>query len=60
MSSPKLLYTLRCCPCVGSTLLDKYDALMHKGLNIDMTDIQWTQASLPIKLGALGIRRAAT
>ena len=55
MSSPKLLYTLGCCPCVGSALLDKYDAILRKGLisilNIDMTDVQWTQASLPIKLG---------
>ena len=64
MSSPKLLYTLGCSPCVGSALLDKYDALLHKGLssilNIDMTDIQWTQASLLIKLGGLEIRMAAS
>src|SRR6218665_1025713 len=58
MSSPKLLYTLRCCP------LDRYDVLLRKGLSsiltIDMADDQWTQASLPIKLGGLGIRRAAS
>src|SRR6218665_2705735 len=64
MSSPKLLYTLGCSPCVGSALLDKYDALLRKGLssmlNIDMTDIQWTQASLLIKLGGLGIRRGGS
>src|SRR6218665_729754 len=64
MSSPKLLYTLRCCPSVDKPLLDRYDVLLRKGLssilNIDMTNDQWTQASLPIKLGGLGIRRAAS
>src|SRR6218665_3462270 len=33
MNSPKLLYTLRCVPCVGSDLLDKYDALLRNGLS---------------------------
>src|SRR6218665_3636013 len=55
---------LRCCPSVDNPLLDRYDVLLRKGLssilNIDMTDDQWTQASLPIKLGGLGIRRAAS
>ena len=64
MSSQKLLHTLRCCPCMDHTLIDKYDALLRDGLgsilNIDMTDNQWIQASLPIKLGGLGIRRAAS
>ena len=64
MSSPKLLYMPRCCPSVDNTLLEIYDVLLCKGLssilNIDMTDNQWTQASLPIKLGGLGIRRAAS
>jgi len=64
MSSPKLLYMLRCCPSVDNTLLDNYDVLLRKGLssilNIDMTNNQWTQASLPIKLGGLGIRRVAS
>ena len=31
MISPKLLYTLRCGPCVGSVLLDKYDLCCVKG-----------------------------
>src|SRR6218665_1942212 len=31
MSSPKLLYTLRCCPSVDNPLLDRYDVLLRKG-----------------------------
>ena len=64
MSSQKLIYTLRCCPCSDHELLHKYDALLRDGLgsilNIDMTESQWIQASLPIKLGGLGIRRVAS
>ena len=50
---------------MDNPLLDGYDVLLRKGLssilNIDMTDDQWTQASsLSIKLGGLGIRRAAS
>src|SRR6218665_3872897 len=29
ISSPKLFYKLRCGPCMGSALLDKYDAPLH-------------------------------
>jgi hypothetical protein len=64
MSHQKLLYTLRCCPCIGHVLLDKYDALLRDGLssilNIAMSENQWIQASLPIKIGGLGIRRTAS
>lgn len=64
MSYQKLLYTLRCCPCTDHSLLVKYDSLLRDGLgsilNINMSESQWIQASLPIKLGGLGIRRAAS
>lgn len=64
LSSQKLLYTLRCSPCTGHPLLDKFDALLRSGLetviNIDLSNDQWLQASLPVKMGGLGIRRVTS
>src|SRR6218665_3336501 len=60
--TPKLIHTLRCTPCANHTQLTTYDETMRKGLqnilNISFTDTQWLQATLPIRLGGLGIRRA--
>ena len=61
---PKLLYTLRTSPCFRSPELKVYDDLL-KAITSKITNVQfhendpaWTQASLPVKLGGLGIRSA--
>jgi len=62
LSHPKLLHTLRCCPCVDHSLLKVFDSLLWTGLeivlNLSLADSHWAQASLPVKAGGLGIRLA--
>jgi len=56
-----MIHTLRCSPCVDHPRLAMFDSLLRKGIgincNLDLTDIQWLQASLPVKDGGLGVRR---
>ena len=61
---PKLLYTLRATPtwtCLGA--LAQFDDIQRKileeTLNINLTERAWTQATLPVKQGGLGVRIAA-
>ena len=60
VSVPKLFYTLRTLECSDNPQLLKFDKLQRKCItdviNINMNDIQWTQATLPVKDGGLGIR----
>jgi hypothetical protein len=60
LGAPKLTFTLRSSPCAGHPLLQSYDSSLRRALsavvNVDLTDDQWSQASLPIRLGGLGIR----
>ena len=62
LSTPKLLHLLRSSPCTGhSTLATNDNTLRHcvSGItNCGLTDDQWIQASLPVKAGGLGLRRA--
>jgi len=62
--APKILHTLRSSPCVGNPALEKFDCLLRSGLgditNSNLSDLQWIQASLPVKDGGLGIRRVAS
>jgi len=41
-----------------------FDSLLRKGIgiicNLDLTDIQWLQISLPVKDGGLGVRRVSS
>jgi Reverse transcriptase (RNA-dependent DNA polymerase) len=64
LGTPKLIHTLRCAPCVNHPCLATYDEILRKGLqnilNIDFTDMQWQQSTLPIRMGGLGIRRASS
>ena len=59
---PKLLYNLRTSPCILSPVLQEYDkllqAIMGRITNIHFTDDDpaWAQATLPVKMGGLGIR----
>ena len=61
-SIPKLLYILRSAPCFLSPLLARFDnvqkSLLQSICNIQLTEISWLQASLPINSGGLGIRSA--
>ena len=61
---PKLTYFLRAAPCfVNSDILEEYDSILHKALesiiNMQFDNNAWTQASLPIACGDLGIRKAS-
>ena len=63
-SAPQLLHTLRSSPCCGHPALGTFDGLLRECVcavtNIDLSDIQWTQASLPVRNGGLGIRRVSS
>ena len=62
IAMPKLLYTLRTAPCSGSPELERFDQLLRSSLstllNVNLTDDQWKQASLPVHMGGLGVRSA--
>ena len=57
-SAPRVLHTLRSSPCMGHAALDEFDDLLRSGLgqitNSNLSDLQWLQASLPVKDGGLG------
>ena len=61
-STPKLLYTLRCLLCYQSAVLPQYDAVIKNTLqvvlNIELNDVTWSQATLPVANGGLGVRLA--
>src|ERR1700730_2238429 len=61
LSAPKLTYVIRCSPCAGHpvlTRLTRFDELLRKALctviNVSLSDDQWSQANLPIRMGGLG------
>uniref|UniRef100_A0A8D8ZUA8 Uncharacterized protein n=2 Tax=Cacopsylla melanoneura TaxID=428564 RepID=A0A8D8ZUA8_9HEMI len=58
---PKLLYTLRTVPTfLCQDKLCDMDSILHLSLkailNLNLSDLQWKQASLPVKQGGIGIR----
>ena len=59
LSIPKLAYTLRCSPCFNNPLLLEYDGIIRSSLqsilNIEITDEAWTQATLPVNNGGIGV-----
>ena len=59
---PKLLYLLRTSSCFLSPTLQSYDDELRKILcsitNICLGEAAWTQATLPVHFGGLGIRSA--
>ena len=61
---PKLLYILRTSPCFDNPLLASFDDALRRGLslvlNVELTDKQWSQATLPVQMGGLGVRSACT
>ena len=62
LAMPKLLYLLRTADCSGNPLLAGFDGTLRTGLcsvlNVDLTNDQWLQATLPVRDGGLGIRSA--
>ena len=63
-SAPKIQHLLRCSPCVGHKSLETYDDILKIGIslitNTELSESQWLQASLPVKDGGLGVRRATS
>ena len=59
-SAPKVLHLLRCCPSADHPSLSKFDGLIRHSVqqitNSNLSEIQWIQASLPVRDGGLGIR----
>ena len=57
---PKLLHVIRSSPSFLSPSLQRYDetlrAIVSDITNINLDETTWTQASLPVKSGGLGIR----
>mgnify|MGYP003478004916 CR=1 FL=1 len=60
LTAPRLMYLLRTAPCTDSPELPRYDAVLRESLssvlNVDLDDKRWTQASLPVRWGGLGVR----
>ena len=60
--APKVLHLLRYSPSVGIPGPAAFDSLLRSALsevtNCALDDVRWQQASLPIKFGGLGLRRA--
>ena len=58
------MHVLRCSPCFDHHLLQEHDTVLRDVLsaivNIHMSDIHWLQASILVKSGGLGIRRAVS
>ena len=64
LAIPKVLYILRMAPCFLSDQLDAFDevlqSILSQVLNINLSqEMAWMQASLPIRVGGLGVRRTA-
>ena len=61
-SMPKLLYSLRCAACYTSDVLPQYVDIIRLTLkailNVDLTDNIWSQATLPVSSGGLGVHLA--
>src|SRR6218665_1375098 len=57
-------YILRCSPCSGHHLLENFDELQRTGLetvvDCSLNETQRLKASLPVRDGGLGVRRAAS
>jgi len=63
LSLPKLMYILRTSPCFDNDKLNLFDDFCRQGIssivNVSLNDIQWSQVSLPVNAGGLGIRKAS-
>ena len=60
---PKILYVLRTAPCYFSPLLTSFDQELRSSLSLILninfdSDPIWSQASLPVSFGGIGVRSA--
>jgi len=59
LSALKLMHTLRAALCSGHAALQKFDDLLRECVctitYTDLTEVQWMQASLPVRNGGLGV-----
>ena len=57
-------YIIRTSDCAGRPELTEFDEQLRSGLvdilNVELTDSQWSQASMPMRSGGLGFRSADT
>ena len=64
LEAPKLIYNLRSVPCANHPSLTECDQCLRKGLevilNINLSESQRRQSTLPIGMGGLGIRRVSS
>ena len=62
ISIPTPHFVLRTSDCYSHLALIRYDKVLREGLicilNVDLTNDQWTQTILPVKLEGLGFRSA--
>ena len=62
LSIPKRFHTLPTSDCHSNPVLVEFDKTLQNGLsailNVEMSDNQWSQASLPVKDGGLGSQSA--
>ena len=62
IAMPKLLNILRTSPCANNPLLQVFDMKLKEGLqtilNVELSDLQWKQASLPVQMGGLEVSSA--
>ena len=58
------MHTLRSSPCTGHPELDTFDKLLRGCVeaiaNSDLSELQWIQATLPVRNGGLGVRRVSS
>jgi len=63
-NAPRVQHLLRCSPSVDNPALQRFDEHLRLAVghvtNSALSDSQWLQASLPIKLGGLGVRRVTS
>jgi len=63
-SSPKVLQLLRCSASMSHPSLQYFDSLLRTAVqhitNLDLSDTQWLQASLPVRDGGPEVRRVAS
>ena len=62
--TPKILHMLRSSPCAQHPSLDEFDSVLRTCIcniaNVNLNEMQWKQASLPVKAGGLGIRSVSS
>jgi len=63
-SAPRVLHLLRCSPSVDHHALTQFDQLLRTAVckltNSALTDMQWLQASFPVRMGGLGVRSVSS